>query len=489
MEINDLTAAEERVWRAFPKGEPVDFREGDAEADNPDNGSDWGPERTVRASVLRALLLSAPHLAGEIPRLRLSGARVTGHLNLMYAIVDHPLHLRYCHFEEAPDLYGTRLRQLNLRGSLLPGVNLASTRIDGPLRLSHCRVRGPVRLGGAEIAGALFLDGAELTTSDPSVPVLQLHQSVLGDGFAAPGLRVRGETRLEGATVGGSITLDDADLSNPGGHALCARSLDVRADIRARNLRTRGVVDLRGSRIAGSVDFTGARLSNPGDTALRASSCTIGELWLYRCDPIEGRLHLRRSRIDVLGFESEVAPGEVLFNNLSYTALNPHEPADRRLSLLERDGDGYVPYAYEQLAAAYRHGGDEGAARRVQLAKLRRHRATLPWLGRTWGHLQDTTVGYGFRPLRAAVWLLSLLAVGSIAFALHHPGPLKADEAPQFNPVFYTLDLLLPVISFGQEGAFAPTGGYQFLSYVLILTGWILATTVIAGVSRSVARQ
>ncbi|MDX3451479.1 membrane-associated oxidoreductase [Streptomyces sp. ME02-8801-2C] len=488
MEINDLTPAEERVWRAFPKGEPVDFREGEAEADNPATGADWGPERTIRASVLRALLLRAQQ-DGEVPRLRLSGARVTGQLNLMYAGVDHPLHLRYCHFDESPDFYGSRLRQLNLRGSVLPSLSLASTRIDGPLRMTDCRVRGPVKLAGSQIAGALFMDGAELTTSDPSVPVLQLHQAVLGDGFAAPGLRVRGEMRLDGATVGGSIALDDADLSNPGGHALCARSLEVRADVRARNLRTQGGIDLRGSRIAGSLDFTRARLSNPGGTALRASSCTIGELWLYRCAPIEGRLHLRRSRIDVLGFESEVAPGEVLFNNLTYTALNPHEPTHRRLPLLERDGDGYVPYAYEQLAAAYRHAGDEGAARRVQLAKLRRHRATLPWLGRTWGHLQDTTVGYGFRPLRAAVWLLSLLAAGSIAFALHHPSPLKADEAPEFNPVFYTLDLLLPVISFGQEGAFAPEDGYQYLSYVLILTGWILATTVIAGVSRSVARQ
>jgi uncharacterized protein YjbI with pentapeptide repeats len=489
MEINDLTAAEERVRRAFPKGEPVDFREGAAGADDPATGPDWGPERTVRASVLRALLLGAPHEDGEIPGLRLSGARVTGQLQLAYAVVDHPLHLRYCHFEESPDLYGSRLRQLNLRGSVLPAVNLASARIDGPLRMTDCRVRGPVRLAGSQIAGALFMDGAELTTSDPSVPVLQLHQSVLGDGFAAPGLRVRGEVRLDGATVGGSIALDDAELSNPGGHALCARSIEVRADMRARNLRTQGGIDLRGSRIAGSLDFTRARLSNPGGTALRASSCTLGELWLYRCAPIEGRLHLRRSRIDVLGFEPEVAPGEVLFNNLTYTALTPHEPADRRLPLLERDGDGYVPYAYEQLAAAYRHVGDEGAARRVQLAKQRRHRATLPWLGRVWGHLQDTTVGYGFRPLRAAVWLLSLLAAGSIAYALHHPVPLKADEAPEFNPVFYTLDLLLPVISFGQEGAFAPTGGYQFLSYVLILTGWILATTVVAGVSRSVTRQ
>ncbi|MET7651420.1 membrane-associated oxidoreductase, partial [Streptomyces sp. NPDC005486] len=103
--------------------------------------------------------------------------------------------------------------------------------------------------------------------------------------------------------------------------------------------------------------------------------------------------------------------------------------------------------------------------------------------------LQDAAVGYGFRPLRAAVWLLSLLAVGSIAYAGHHPPALKAGEAPHFNPVFYTLDLLLPVISFGQESAFAPTGWYQWLSYVLIVTGWILATTVVAGVTRTVSRQ
>lgn len=74
-------------------------------------------------------------------------------------------------------------------------------------------------------------------------------------------------------------------------------------------------------------------------------------------------------------------------------------------------------------------------------------------------------------------------------FATHHPRPLKATEAPDFNPVFYTLDLLLPVISFGQESAFAPSGGCQTLSYVLIVTGWIRATTVVAGVTRTVSRQ
>ncbi len=156
--------------------------------------------------------------------------------------------------------------------------------------------------------------------------------------------------------------------------------------------------------------------------------------------------------------------------------------------MLEK-GDSYLPFIYEQLTASYRRIGDDDAARTVQLAKQRRHRRTLPWYGRLWGHVQDMTVGYGFRPLRAGGWLLSLLAVGSVAFGLHHPPPLKPAEAPDFDPVFYTLDLLLPVISFGQENAFAPEGGHQTLAYVLIITGWILATTVIAGLTRTVSRQ
>lgn len=94
--------------------------------------------------------------------------------------------------------------------------------------------------------------------------------------------------------------------------------------------------------------------------------------------------------------------------------------------MLERDAEGYVPHAYEQLAAAYRQAGDDRAARNVQLAKQRRHRSTRPWYSRMWGYLQDVTVGYGFRPRWAAAWLAGLLAVGTTVFGLHAPEPLKA---------------------------------------------------------------
>jgi hypothetical protein len=487
MEIDDLTPAEERVWHAFSRGESVNFRA--AEDEDTALGADWGPERTVRAAVLRALLLNGPQEDGEIPALKLAGARITGTLDLRYGTCDHAVRLSHCHFAGVPQLYGSRLRQLNLSASVLPGLIAGAMRVEGVLRMSDCLVRGPVRLGGAQIANALFMERAHLSAPDAPEPLLQLNQLTTGDDLWAPGLRIDGEMRLNGAHIAGSINLNEARLSRPGQPVLDAETLTVEGDVRMRHARVRGWIGLRGARITGRLDLSYAHLVNPGDAALRASSCTLGELWLRRGAPMEGTLNLRRTQAEVLFLEPEVVPGEVLLNNLVYTTLDPHEPAERRLPMLERDGEGYVPHAYEQLTAAYLRVGDDRAARLVQLAKQRRHRGTLPWYGRLWGHVQDATVGYGFRPLRACVWLLSLLAVGSLAYALHHPRPLKPSEAPGFNPVFYTLDLLLPVISFGQEGAFAPDGWYQTLSYALVIAGWILATTVFAGVTRTVSRQ
>ncbi|CAL9287233.1 membrane-associated oxidoreductase [Streptomyces olindensis] len=488
MQIDDMTPAEERVWRAFPRGADVDFRTPSDEG--PARGADWGPERSIRAGVLRALLLSAPQEDGETAALRVAGARITGVLDLKYAEVDHAVRLSDCRFEEVPVLYGARLRQLNLRDSVLPGLDAATLRVDGVLRMSDCRFEGPVRLGGAQIAGALFLDRADIGEPPAGQPALQLNQVTVGDGVSAPGLRTRGEVRLTGASTAGTIDLGGARLDAGAGEpALDAVTLTVEGDVLLRDADVRGWIGLRGARIAGRLDLSRARLANPGGTALRASSCTVGELWLRQSPPMSDALNLRRAQLDVLFLETESVPDEVLLDSLVYTSLTPHEPAEQRLVMLERDREGYVPHAYEQLTAAYRRIGDDDAARLVQLAKQRRRRGTLPWYGRLWGHVQDATVGYGFRPLRAAGWLVSLLLIGSLAYAVHHPEPLKPAEAPQFNPVFYTLDLLLPVISFGQEGAFAPTGGYQWLSYALVLTGWILATTVVTGITRTVSRQ
>ncbi|MFE1932616.1 membrane-associated oxidoreductase [Streptomyces sp. NPDC059474] len=506
MEIADLTPAERRVWEAFPLGEGVDMRE--SADDDPAAGGSWGPERTVRAEVLRALLVDGPSRGGEIAGLKLAGARIIGQLDLRYGSVQHPIRLRSCHFTRGPMLYGAELRALVLSDSVLPDLTAGALRVDGVLRMSGCRIAGPVRLAGAQVAGAIFLDGARLGVfpDAPDVsaashapdaagpgalqaPALELNHVVVGNDIAAAGLVCHGQVRLNGATVTGEVHLDDALLHHPGHTALHAETLSVGTDLRAMRLRAHGRVNLSGARIPRHLNLAYARLSNPGGPALRASSCVIGELWLREAAPIEGAVNLRGSQVDLLHIAPETWPGRVRIDGLSYRRLTPDLPAEQRLTLLEREESGYLPYAYEELTAAYRTAGDDAAARTVQLAKLRRHRRTLPRYARAWGHLQDLTVGYGFRPMRAAGWLLTLLLTGALAFALNHPRPLKADEAPDFNPVFYTVDLLLPITDFGQQSAFAPQGWSQWLSYILIVTGWILATTIAAGITRSLSRQ
>ncbi|MFJ8166030.1 membrane-associated oxidoreductase [Streptomyces sp. NPDC096136] len=497
MEITDLTPAERRVWDAFPRGEGVDFREGPGE--DASDGHGWGEERTVRADVLAALLLGRPAAAGQVAELNVKGARVTGKLNLKYAAVEHAIRLRGCWFERKPQLYGARLRAVSLSQSALPGLTASTVSVDLALRLSGCRVSGPVRLAGARIAGGLFLQDAVIrpaARAEPDAdaeehdePPLQLNHSEIGADVVADGLTVHGQLRVNGATIAGQISLDRARLLAPGGIALHAETVSVGTDLRGHRLEAEGMVNLTGARVPGQLMLTRARLANPGGVALRASSCAIGELWLRKCPPIDGIVNLRRSQLDMLYAEPDTWPPVVRTEGLGYRVLHPLLPAEQRLPLLEREESGYLPHAYEQLAAAYRTVGDEAAARSVQLAKLRRHRHTLPRHARLWGLLQDATVGYGFRPLRAAGWLLLLVLTGWIAYGLHHPRPLKPGEAPDFNPLFYTIDLLLPIIGFGQEEAFAPGGWYQWLSYLLVVTGWILATTTAAGVSRSLQRQ
>ncbi|MFF7259095.1 hypothetical protein ACFZCL_02190 [Streptomyces sp. NPDC008159] len=123
------------------------------------------------------------------------------------------------------------------------------------------------------------------------------------------------------------------------------------------------------------------------------------------------------------------------------------------------------------------------------LAKQRRRRAMLPTHTRVWGYIQDATVGYGYRPLRAALWLTTLLACGALFFRARPPAPLEPEKAPPFNAVVYTLDLLVPITAFGQDVAFASRSTGQWLAYALTAAGWILTTTVAAGISRAINRQ
>jgi hypothetical protein len=84
-------------------------------------------------------------------------------------------------------------------------------------------------------------------------------------------------------------------------------------------------------------------------------------------------------------------------------------------------------------------------------------------------------------------WLLHP-AIVKMVYAAVPPAPLDPSAAPHFNPVIYTLDLLLPVVNLGQKYEFNPAGVEQWLSYILIAAGWVLATTIVTSVARILTR-
>ncbi|MFB4271339.1 hypothetical protein [Nonomuraea sp. GTA35] len=103
-------------------------------------------------------------------------------------------------------------------------------------------------------------------------------------------------------------------------------------------------------------------------------------------------------------------------------------------------GEEFHPQPYEQLAASYVADGQHDEARAVLYAKERRQQRDRALLGRVWGLLQDVTVGFGYKPWRAAAWLVVLLAIGGVVYSVWPPPPLKPSESPHFNAVIYALD-------------------------------------------------
>lgn len=204
---------------------------------------------------------------------------------------------------------------------------------------------------------------------------------------------------------------------------------------------------------------------------------------------MQGAVDLTHARIGVLRDDPQRWPDDLQLAGLTYDILEPQLPAYRRLDWLRRSANNSSPDPYEQLAAFYTRMGRGAEARRVLYAAERDDRSSKPWASRTWSLLQDITVGYGYRPFRAALWLLALVIAGSIIYAAIPPAPLNGSIAPHFNPVMYTLDLLLPVVDLGQKHAYNPAGIEQWLSYLLTASGWILATTVAAGVARIITRR
>jgi len=185
---------------------------------------------------------------------------------------------------------------------------------------------------------------------------------------------------------------------------------------------------------------------------------------------------------------------------------------DERIKWLRRTKT-YSAEAYQQLVQFYTFSGDQKSADRVAIAGQRdlRHkgRGHLSWPSRAWNRFIDLFVGYGYKLHRPFVVLLVTGLAGGLTFwvaqhanliistGLPHTSAMKAPPAyPPFYPFAYSFQLLIPGLDLRETANWLPDAtksGWglfmMILTWLMIIFGWVLATAVVAGITRIFRRR
>jgi hypothetical protein len=164
-----LSEAEARLLRAAPKGDQAvcgPSGEFNDPSNDPVKADKWGPERQVRAEIIRWLCTESGPASRIDPKgVQLIGAKVSGPLDLSFVHVPFPLWLIRCHVADEITLRQTHLPALYLYGSWVRSPNGEGMNVRGNVHLRNGFIaEGEVRLLGAEIGGNLECDGVRSRT-------------------------------------------------------------------------------------------------------------------------------------------------------------------------------------------------------------------------------------------------------------------------------------------------------------------------------------
>jgi hypothetical protein len=325
---------------------------GDGRVDH-ESMNEWGPARTVRAAVLRQLLVE-PQRPVHSKGVRLRGARISGQLDLESATVRCPLLLEDCYldgpesvvldyatvhlivlsrcrvvggltadllivtkgldlggsaFEGVVRLLGAEITgQLSFRGAKLTGTDVEGNALVGDgmkvgsnvLLDQGFSAAGAVRLPNAAITGPLFCSGAKLAGSDDYGNALVGDlMRVSGSVFLDKGFSAAGAVRLPEIDLTGSLTCRSAKLTGTdvAGNALVGDLMRVSGSVFLdKEFTAAGAVSVPGAAIGGSLSLDGAELAKP--IAVQASGVRIGGqlAWAPRW-PVQGLVDLERAAV------------------------------------------------------------------------------------------------------------------------------------------------------------------------------------------------
>ncbi|NKE55556.1 hypothetical protein FXN61_01435 [Lentzea sp. PSKA42] len=395
-------------------------------------------------------------------------------------------------------------------------LHVDGAEIGGDIVGRGIRIKGQLRMVDIHVRGSITIERA--IVDNPAADALLTNRSQIGSNFVVRESEISGGLELRGITVGANLDLRGSRLIKPGTYRHQPRekpSLDIGGATIGRDLIcargekefvAHGGVRCRRAIIGRMANFNGAVLGYKLDShALNAMGMQVQELMLNVVSPPKGLVTLRQARCTSLDDNETFwnATGFIDLDDFRYDSLaypidlRDDAQVEQRLRWLRQAmRRSYHPRPYDQFAEMLTAAGNEEHASTVLIEKQRlRYRAVAEGmrffgpLVLLWSFLQRSMVGYGYRPARALGWLIAAWVVGSIWFQVK--GPLVVindDDHLPWNAWLYTIDLVVPIVDFGNKNRWQTPGASQWIASGLIVTGWILATTVAAGLTRMLKR-
>jgi sRNA-binding regulator protein Hfq len=318
-----LRDAERTLLAAAPLGETAwcgpsskDFDPGN----NPAKADGWGPERSIRAGLIRWLCIDREARDYVDPLgIHAHGARIEGSLDLSFVSVHFPLALRCCSLKEETKLRFLHIPTVSFAGSSVRSINAERAKVAGTMSLSNgFSCEGEVQLLGARIGSNLDCGAGRFR--NPAGKALRADRiRIHGSLFLRNGFAAEGEVRLLGAEIGGNFECNDGSFANPSGSAISGDRMNVQGSVFLRDgFSAEGEVRLLGAQVSGNLECNGGKFKNPGGCALVADRVNVkGNVLLLNGFVAEGGVDLPGAQIG-----NNLSCDGGVFRNPRATALN-----------------------------------------------------------------------------------------------------------------------------------------------------------------------
>tara|TARA_R110000782_G_scaffold167129_6_gene259212 strand:- start:15235 stop:16920 length:1686 start_codon:yes stop_codon:yes gene_type:complete len=502
---------------------------------------------SVRADLIRFLALGgdSDHPVHE-EGVKLHGGYISGTLSLHQARATVKLDLKQCYFVTKPVLTLAQLPELALSGSKVPGIHAEGMVVRSGVFLSHgFEATGEVRLLGAQIGGNLQCSKCKFTNKD-GIALGADGMVVKGSMFMRDGFEATGLVRLVGAQIAGNLSCKNSKFINKDRIALGTDRMVVKGSVFLDDgFEAIGEVRLPGAQIGGDLACSNGKFANKDSVALSANGISVMGGMFLRDATIIGAVDLTAAKIGTLVDDVNCwQSGGHLFDGLHYDRIIGPTDAASRINWLETQqpdqlGEDFKPQPWEQLIKVLRDMGHPNEAAEVAMAKqraLRKAGVIKGWPRKALHSLYGGLAGYGHRPIWTAGWMVLVCCLCSLAYYCGRIDGLFGPTSPiiqtspalvacgdggtmdriywtdsqncpmppeytTFQPFFYSLDLILPLVDLQQERDWSPIvtnekgetlwGGrlLRWFMWFEILFGWMASLMLVAVLGRLVDKD